>query len=178
MGQCQSDKSIKVSPVQADSYGPTKGKNSLQFSSSTVRQRYNIMISYCSDDKILSHNIADRFIEDGLRIWIDRNKMTDDLYNATANAIERSDIILLCISESYFHDQNCQKEARYAADRNKIIIPIIVTPNYTPKKWLRSIIAGKLYFRLPESETQFNTAYNKLLKEIVSKLIYLCWHTS
>lgn len=179
MGQCHSEKSIKTSPVQADLHGPTKGKKSLPASSSTVeRENYNIMISYCWDDKILCHTVADRFVEDGLHIWIDRDKMTGDLYTAMANAIDRSDIILLCISESYFHSQNCQKEARYAADRNKVIIPIIVTPKYTPKEWLRFIIAGKLYFRLAGSETQFNTTYDKLLKEIVSKLISLCFHTS
>jgi hypothetical protein len=128
------------------------------------------MISYAWKDKEVCHALADRLIGDKIKVWIDRDKMSGDIYASMADAVDNSDCILLCISESYFNSVNCQREARYAADRHRPIIPIKVTPKYEPVKWLGLIIAGKLYFKISVSYDSFESNYTKIKEEAVYTL--------
>lgn len=175
MGQCQSEKSVNTaSDVHLKNHGSKQqleeyiGEHDEKIEN-FAEKHFNIMISYCWDDKALCHRIADRLMDDKFTVWIDRDEMSGDVYSAMASAIDSSDCILLCISESYFNSSNCQKEARYASDKRKTIIPIKVESKYKTEGWLSFIIAGKLYFRISQSENEFNMAYEKITQEIVKQ---------
>ena len=175
MGSCTSQSSNDV--IQLQTVKPKLGNKPLVRPDSSSKQQnkisdtdpesYNIMISYCWTNKEVCHALADRLISDKIKVWIDRDKMSGDIYASMADAVDNSDCILLCISESYFNSVNCQREARYAADRHRLIIPIKVTPKYEPVKWLGLIIAGKLYFNLSVSYDSFESNYAKIKEEAV-----------
>ena len=164
MGNC-SGSSKTVNAVIPSITNSNNQSLKLQISSN---YSYNVMISYCWANKDVCHLLADRLIENNFRVWIDRDKINGDIYSSMADAIDNSDCIILCISEPYFESVNCQREARYAADRNRPIIPIIVSEKYKPEKWLALIIAGKLYYKLDHNaQFSFDRTYDKIKEEVV-----------
>jgi hypothetical protein len=71
------------------------------------------------------------------------------------------------MSENYFEDDLCEKEAKYADQIRKNIIPVRIR-NYEPIEWLRNIIKNESYFQLFGSDNHFNLEYDKLLLKVVS----------
>ena len=47
-----------------------------------------------------------------------------------AEAVENSDVIILCITEKYRQSINCQAEAQYAFKLKKYIVPLILQKGY------------------------------------------------
>ncbi|CAF5184228.1 unnamed protein product, partial [Rotaria sp. Silwood1] len=88
---------------------------------------FDLMISYSWHDKSLIHDIYKYLTQQfNYRVWLDENQMTGSLCQAMAKAVEKSKIILMCMSETYKTSGHCRNEAEYARDRKKIIIPLIV----------------------------------------------------
>ncbi|CAF1061755.1 unnamed protein product [Adineta ricciae] len=133
--------------------------------SSTKRSyQYDIMISYSHSDKQLCHSIHERLSRDGFRVWIDRDQMHGSTMMAMAEAIENSDIILICMSDAYKQSVYCQSEAHYAFEKQRYLIPLVVKLRYKPDGWLGIIVSGKLYVDFAKSE--FNLGYERLKTEI------------
>ena len=76
--------------------------------------QYDIMISYSHSDKQLCHLIHEKLSKDGFRVWIDRDQMHGGTMVAMADAIENSNIVLICMSDAYKQSVYCQSEAHYA----------------------------------------------------------------
>lgn len=66
-----------------------------------ANHKYDIMLSYSHSDKDLCCRLRDRLVRDHFRVWIDRNHMNDATMVAIAEAIENSQFVVICMSDSY-----------------------------------------------------------------------------
>ena len=141
-------------------------KLNLSFGSSiNTATDFKIMLSYSSEDSIISRRLADRLIDEGFSVWMKSNQSIE--FNQMSRKINRSDCIILCISENYFQDELCEKEATYAEQIGKHII-LVKVQNFHPIEWLHKLIEKQSYFQLFGSENHFNLEFDKLLLKIVS----------
>ena len=109
----------------------------------------------------------------GYSIWIDEDNMIGDIDYCMSDGIENSDIILVCLSESYFKKideaaknpykrDNCYKEWSYSNARQKKMVPMIMEPSLKNiSNWPPSIIslyfASQLYIDCTFDNLQINT---------------------
>ena len=140
---------------------------SSRFITTRSSNRYNVMLSYSQEDSIISHRLAARLIDEGFSVWMSSNQSTE--FDVTLRKMNKSDCIILCLSENYFENELCEKEAKYAEQIGKSIIPVKVR-YYEPIEWLQKLIEKESYFQLFGSDNHFNLEYQKLLLKIVSFL--------
>ncbi|CAF3219369.1 unnamed protein product [Rotaria socialis] len=133
----------------------------------TSKSKYDIMISYSHNDKKLCFQVCDFLEKDGFRVWLDRDRMHGDVIVAMADAIENSEFIIICMSETYKASPYCQAEANYAFQRQSKLLPLVMKPKYKPDGWLGFIMSGKIYVDFTKHE--FNEAYLLLKHEIENK---------
>ena len=122
------------------------------------------MISYSHSDKHLTYQIHQRLLENNFKVWIDKDHMHGQTMVAMANAIENSQFVLICMSDAYKISAFCQSEAHYAFERQCLLIPLIMKPNYRPDGWLGILVSGKIYIDFPK--LGFEIGYEKLINEI------------
>ena len=126
--------------------------------------KYDIMLSYSHSDKDLCYRLHDRLVKDQFRVWIDKDHMYGATMAAMAEAIENSQFVVICMSDSYKQSVYCQSEAHYAFERQCQFIPIVTKHKYRPDGWLGIIVSGKIYIDFLKLE--FDQAYLKLKNEI------------
>ena len=104
----------------------------------------------------------------GYTIWLDRNEMKGNIYDKMANAVLKSKVIILLISEAYEKSENCQKEYNYVIKKNKLIIPTKVE-KYNPVEGcaLDLLIAPEMYYLLYKD---FDSVVKPLLLAVADKL--------
>jgi hypothetical protein len=129
--------------------------------------KFDIMISYSHNDKKLCYEICDFLEKDGFHVWLDRDRMHGDAIVAMADAIENSEFIIICMSETYKSSPYCQAEANYAFQQQCKLLPLVVKPKYKPDGWLGFITSGKIYVDFTKHE--LNLAYSLLKNEIEKK---------
>ncbi|CAF1546833.1 unnamed protein product [Adineta ricciae] len=105
----------------------------------TSRKQYDIMISYSHNDKELCHEILKSLEKDNFKVWIDSRLMHGATFDAMAKAIENSEFIFVCMSDTYKQSSFCEMEASYAIKRQCRIIPLVMKPNYKADGWLGSL---------------------------------------
>ncbi len=81
-----------------------------------------------------------------------------------AVAIDKSALIIICLSDSYKRDNHCQAEVEYAHNSKRIILPLIVRKGYEINGWLTSIIDKNASVNFDVSD--FKTSSSLLIKEI------------
>jgi hypothetical protein len=84
--------------------------------------------------------------------------------SAMAHAVENSEFVLICMSNSYKQSTYCQAEAEYAFGCKRRLLPLIVRPNYRADGWLGFLIGSRIYIDFGRFD--FPTACNKLMNEI------------
>ncbi len=132
-----------------------------------AQDNYHIMISYCWESKLLCRKIYERLQNDKYRVWIDENEMYGSIIERMAEAIENSEIILMCMSTGYKKSLNCQVEAEYAYKRNKTIVPLVLGSKYKPDGWLGLIAGNKLYIHFADrTDEEFEETYNTLIIQL------------
>ena len=124
---------------------------------------YDIMISYAHKDKEICHHIHKTLVNDHFRVWIDLERMNGIIMQTIAEAIEQSQYILICISDSYCISPYCQSEAQYAFEKRRVLIPIKVQTNYKPQGWLALTLSGRMYVDF--TKMNFDNAYAQLLAQ-------------
>lgn len=129
--------------------------------------RFDIMISYSHNDKKLCFQVCDLLEKDGFHVWLDRDQMHGDAIVAMADAIENSEFVIICMSETYKSSPYCQAEANYAFQRQSKLLPIVMKPKYKPDGWLGFITSGKIYVDFTKYECDH--AYSLLKNEIQKK---------
>ena len=127
-------------------------------------KKYHIMLSYSHSDRELCYRIHDCLVRDQFRVWIDRDQMHGQTMVAMANAIENSEFVFICMSETYKQSAYCQSEAHYAFERRCHLLPMIMKGNYRPDGWLGILASGKIYVDFPK--LGFEVAYEKVKNEI------------
>jgi hypothetical protein len=127
------------------------------------------MISYSHKDEIICRQIYDELIKAGYRVWIDFDQMHGNVMDAMAQAIERSNTILICMSEEYRRSNYCRAEAHYAFQRQLKIVPVLLQTHYKPDSWLLFLIGQLLYVNFTKYE--FFRAMEMLIKELEAPII-------
>ncbi|CAF2412789.1 unnamed protein product [Rotaria sp. Silwood2] len=126
--------------------------------------KYDIMISYCYDDKDLVYEIHEFLANEGYNIWFERNNSHGKTIETQAEAIDNSTLVILCVSNSYKRDNQCQAVARYAFNCKQFILPLIVRKGYTIGGWL-NVITNK-YKPINFVVSNFKVASSLLIQEI------------
>ena len=126
--------------------------------------RHDIMISYSHRDQQICLQIHEQLVRDGFNVWIDRDCLRGSTMVGIANAIENSEYVLICMSNTYKQSVYCQSEAHYAFELGCRLIPIIIESDYKPDGWLGIIVSGKIYVDF--SKINFQLAYERLKNEI------------
>ncbi|CAF4132000.1 unnamed protein product [Adineta steineri] len=131
---------------------------------STNENTFHIMISYSHKEKILCKQLYDELTKNGYRVWIDFDQMHGNVMDAMAQAIDRSEIIIICMSEQYRQSNFCRAEAHYAFQRQRRIVPVLMQKHYKPDGWLLFLIGQLLYVDFTEHE--FVRVMEMLSKEL------------
>lgn len=133
---------------------------------------FNIYLSYCWYDQNVVEKIADLISEMGFNVLFDNDD--EKLKLNIFNAIYKSDLILLCLSESYLKCFSCQKEAKYCFEKKIPTLALSIEENFVPDKWLSKIIAGRQYTKLvrPIEYLHSKSMFCKKLNEIYSRMQY------
>jgi hypothetical protein len=126
--------------------------------------KYDIMISYSHKDQQICLEIHEQLVKDGFNVWIDRDCLRGSTMVGIANAIENSEYVLICMSNTYKQSVYCQSEAHYAFELGCRLIPIVIESAYKPDGWLGIIVSGKIYVDF--ARIKFQSAYDKLKNEI------------
>lgn len=99
-----------------------------------------IMISYDVTDEIKCKILNNELKKQQYKTWIDTDNQDANLINGMADAIENSDLIIVCYSLSYKESSICRYEAEYARKLGKPIIFLKTQQGFNPSGWLSSII--------------------------------------
>ena len=83
---------------------------------------------------------------------------------AMAEAVENSEFVILCMSDSYKRSVYCQAEAEYAFRCQRKLLPLIVREEYRPDGWLGLLLGSRIYVNFGRSE--FNKGCEALLNEM------------
>jgi hypothetical protein len=73
------------------------------------KYKYDLMISYQWSHQKTCLAIKQSLEKLGYRVWMDTEKMVGDLNDRMAEAVDKSHIILICMSKKYEESQNCKK---------------------------------------------------------------------
>jgi hypothetical protein len=131
---------------------------------------FDIMISYSHKDETICKQIYEELIKSGFRVWIDFDQIHGNVMDAMAQAIERSNTIIICMSEQYRRSNYCRAEAHYAFQRRLKIVPILLQEHYRPDGWLLFLIGQLLYVDF--TKFGFSRAMNMLLNELKAEEIF------
>ncbi|KAJ3113386.1 cytokinesis protein 3, partial [Nowakowskiella sp. JEL0407] len=104
---------------------------------------YDVMLSYAWAHKVKVLQIRDALTSRGFKVWIDEERMSENIYKAMHNAIVSSEIIVPCLSKEYENSANCNRELFHTADLKKRIVPIRLDNG--PFTWSALITSGKVY---------------------------------
>lgn len=130
----------------------------------TDEKTFDIMISYSHLDEAICKQIYEGLVNYGYRVWIDYDQIHGNVMDAMAQAIERSNTILICMSEQYRKSNYCRAEAHYAFQRQLKIVPILLQEHYKPDGWLLFLIGQLLYVDFTKYE--FTRAMELLIQEL------------
>lgn len=126
--------------------------------------KYDIMLSYCHQNKELCHRIYNRLLKDNYKVWIDLENMYGSTIERMADAIDNSDFILICMSSGYKSSNFCQLEAEYTFKSQRSFVPLIVENGYKPTGWLSMLVGLRMYVDF--TKFSFDVAYDKLINEL------------
>ena len=101
----------------------------------------------------------------GHKIWKDdEGGLQGHLVDGMADAIEKSKVILVCLSEKYFSSKNCKLELEYAHEMEKQIVVVKLDPllTLTGHGALSMILAKQLYLENDNEELLFQAIHNRL----------------
>ncbi|CAF0840224.1 unnamed protein product [Adineta ricciae] len=125
---------------------------------------FKIVLSYALEDSRVCEQLRTHLVNEGFFVW-----MRSDSSDKSSSKIERSNLVILCLSENYFRDQNCIDEARCAYEKHKSIIPIKVE-YCQPIRSLRQIIDQETCFSFFGSREYFNLQFDRLLLKIFQNI--------
>jgi len=119
-----------------------------------------VFLSYSWGQKSVVKQIRALLESHGVKCWMDEGKMKggDELFRSIDEGITHCRVFVSCISDTYSTSENCSREILLAADRKKLVIPLIVgqLQMWPPYGNMGPLLAGKLYIdiRTPELFSQ------------------------
>lgn len=112
-----------------------------------------VMISYNWDVQKEAKELCTDLQSHGYVVWMDilDGCMAGDTLEAMANAVGKAAVVIILVTYKYKQSANCRREASYAQDLRKVIVPVVMEPDYEPNAtwgWLGLVIAGKKTYDL------------------------------
>ncbi|CAF3589496.1 unnamed protein product [Rotaria sordida] len=141
-----------------------KMRRETRITTNNQNYKYDIMISYCDADKDIAQKIQKFLTNEGYNIWFDSTYNHRYDMKVIADAIENSQFVIICISDLYKRDNNCQAEVEYAFNSKRFLLPLIVRAGYKPSGWLASMANNSTYIDF--AGTDFKTASTMLVEAI------------
>ena len=124
------------------------------------------MISYQHADLNICEQIYSQLTsQHNFCIWFDQTNMYGSVMDRMAEGIEKSEIVLICMSEGYKKSRNCRSEATYAHKIKRCIIPLKLHRDFKAAGWLGITVGDLLYVDFSEKQP-FDVAYKKLIEQI------------
>ncbi|CAF0947397.1 unnamed protein product [Adineta ricciae] len=123
-----------------------------------------IVLSYALEDSRVCEQLRTYLVNEGFSVW-----MRSDSSDKSSSKIERSNLVILCLSENYFRDQNCIDEAKCAYEKHKSIIPIKME-YCQPIRSLRHITDHETCLSFFGSREYFNLQFDRLLLKIFQNI--------
>ncbi len=80
-----------------------------------------------------------------IEVWIDLENMYGSTTERTAQAIENSQFIIICMSKKYQSSPYCKTEGQYTYKLQRAFIPLIVEKGYKPHDWLGGLTGLRMY---------------------------------
>jgi hypothetical protein len=127
---------------------------------------YDVMISYQRKDQGICEQIYNRLKnQNKFRVWFDEENIYGQIMTRMAEGIEKSEFVLICMSEDYEKSRYCRSEAIYAYKSNRCLIPLKLHGNYKATGWLGITVEDNLYIDFSEGKS-FDLAYKNLIEQI------------
>ncbi|CAF1003448.1 unnamed protein product [Didymodactylos carnosus] len=132
-----------------------------------------IMISYSHGDKDFCYQLHDG-LKSKFDIWIDMNhRQTGDLWQKIAEGMDKSNVILCLVSETYCQSKSCRREVTYALDAldelEQPVIPLFLQ-QYKPPSWLKIRTSGLKYVRFRDIKQLESEKLSELVQMIEQNL--------
>ena len=129
----------------------------------------NVMISYHWDSQPLAVKVRDYLRSNGVRVTMNEGEVKGDPFQWMVDSVKASDAIILVLTPKYEQSKNCEREAKFAHDLGKKMIPLVGERNYTGGDgWLATLIAGKLWYDIVND---FDTSMSNILRRELDILI-------
>ncbi|XP_072026918.1 uncharacterized protein [Amphiura filiformis] len=112
---------------------------------------HDVMISYQWDSQKRMLKLKDKLTAAGISAWMDVEQMAGNMNDRMAEAVEGSNVILVCFSKKYQGSPNCKKELNYADLKKKRLIPLKYD-DHNPSGWLGLLIGSLLYYDVRTDE--------------------------
>ncbi|UJR21494.1 hypothetical protein I4U23_024578 [Adineta vaga] len=91
-------------------------------------------------DKDIVSKVKETLTNEGYTVWIDRDILQRQNMKNIGEAMNKSTVVIVCLSKWYERDNQCVCESVYASNSKRIIIPLIVERGYEMNSWLMSMI--------------------------------------
>jgi len=148
---------------------PTSSTTTSTVAPSEAKSAKRIMISYQWDNQPIIKRLAESLKSAGYNVWLDLEQMSGSTLSAMADAVEGSEVVVVCLSSKYQNSKNCRLEGEYAHLNSKTIVPLMMEGNFRPTGWLGLIIGGRLWFDFTNEE-RHTASYQGLLSELQRSL--------
>ncbi|KAL3855585.1 hypothetical protein ACJMK2_014792 [Sinanodonta woodiana] len=116
----------------------------------TKKKMGHIMISYNWRYQDDVKKIRDKLKANGYSVWMDidniSGKKDGSILDAISEAVEKSHVVLICMSQKYKESKICKREAIYADQWDKEIVALKMEKDYKPNGWLGLIVGDDLYY--------------------------------
>ncbi|KAL8606719.1 hypothetical protein ACOMHN_018753 [Nucella lapillus] len=128
-------------------------------------QRGHVMISYQWSNQKVIMEICNSLRSRGFHVWMDVDNISGSTLQAMAEAVEKAEAVLMCMSSRYKDSPNCRTEAEYAFQLMRPIIPLLMERSYQPDGWLGILKGSKLFF-----DFSGKYPYEKKIEDLVKEL--------
>ena len=132
---------------------------------SDTTKRYQVFLSYATDDKEIARRIVDKLHEQGVRVWFDTFELRpgDSIAKAIDDAISASDYLVVLLSPSSVNSVWVQAElaaafSRDLASRDITLLPVLIADCEIPL-----LLASYQYLDL---RTDFEQGVARLVEQI------------
>ncbi|KAG9352214.1 hypothetical protein JZ751_020627, partial [Albula glossodonta] len=145
-------------------------KSKAKAASQSVKQTSgHVMISYQWDNQKTMLEVNKNLQNAGIKVWMDVEQMAGSTLQAMAEAVEKANIVIICVSPKYKDSPNCRTEAEYTFQLRKEMIPLMMEQNYKADGWLGALLGTKLWIDFSEN-CNFEESISQLIKEIKGRM--------
>ncbi|KAL3855572.1 hypothetical protein ACJMK2_014788, partial [Sinanodonta woodiana] len=131
----------------------------------TKQKKGHIMISYDWSNQQDVIRIRDTLKAQGYSVWMNIQDMDGSSLETMVEAVEKSHVVLICMSQKYQESASCRAEAEYAFQERKKVVALLMEQDYKPNGWLAILVGNGLSYDF-SGKYRFEAKCEELLKRI------------